>query len=137
MPVVAFIVPVFMMLFGVVFFTFFMSGAPRDMQLFGGAFMVVWFGILGYALWRVIRVARAPLERVIAVVVNQRTSVSSHRHDQHRHTSTSYYVTLQREDGDRAEYTVGGGLAGLVSDADIGVAYVKQDLLLDFRRFDA
>ncbi len=135
--ILEFIAPGFMILFGAVFFTAWMAAGPDEMRIVGVLFMVAWFGTLGAILWRTIAAARAPLAREVAVVVNTRTQLATHRHDGRRHTTTSYYVTLQGEDGARGEYSVRAPLAGLVTTPDIGVAYVRGRRLLDFRRFDA
>jgi len=85
----------------------------------------------------------APVERVVAVIVKERTDVSgTDRAD------TTYYATLQTRDGARTEYRTSHALVGRLVVDDIGVAYVKDvelDLgfttlrarsLVEFIRFD-
>lgn len=67
----------------------------------------------------------APIRRVIAVIVKERTDVSGGENS----TSTSYYATLQTEDGQRVEYKLSGALAGRIVVDDIGVAYVKETIV--------
>jgi hypothetical protein len=132
-----FILPLGLMAFGGYAVRHGLGSMPREQSLLVNLFMIVWFGALGFSLLRAVAAAAAPLERVIAVVVNSRTSISSHRHNRHRHSSTEHYVTVEREDSRRTEYRTGGKTVGLVCDPDIGVADVRARRLLDFRRFDA
>jgi hypothetical protein len=86
----------------------------------------------------------APIDRVIAVIVKERTDVTASNSS----ASTTYYTTLQTRDGTRTEYRTAGSLAGRLVVDDIGVAYVKAftlDLgvtkvqvrsLVEFIRFD-
>lgn len=75
--------------------------------------------------WR--RLKAAPLQRVAAMILDKRTEVSSGDY-------TYYYVTLEIRGGERQEYNADGKLYGLVSHDDMGVAYIKDRSLLDFRR---
>lgn len=68
---------------------------------------------------------RTPIVRQVCVVIRDRTEADS------------YYVTLQIRDGTRAEYLTSGALVGRMIVDDIGVAYVKGHVLLDFVRFDS
>jgi len=68
---------------------------------------------------------RTPIVRQVCVVVRDRAETDT------------YYVTLQTREGVRAEYATSGALAGRLVVDDIGVAYVKGHVLLDFMRFDA
>lgn len=91
-----------------------------------------------------ILVRHAPVERVIAVVVKERTSVTGDE----RSASTTYYTTLQTRDGSRIEYRTSHALVGRIVVDDIGVAYVrdttldlgfmqiKSKSLVEFIRFD-
>ncbi|MEO8702585.1 MAG: DUF2500 family protein [Kofleriaceae bacterium] len=76
----------------------------------------------------------APIERMIAVVVKDRTDVSGG--GEHSRASTSYYTTLQTRDGQRAEFHTYASLVGRLAIDDIGVAYVKARTLVEFIRFD-
>lgn len=123
--------------------------APLLLSLFGGVFLlvvitllatmgaplIVWALVLAGGLVFVIggiRTSRglialrdAPIARVLAVIVKERTDVSGGENS----TSTSYYATLQTEDGRRNEYRVSGALAGRIVVDDIGVAYVKETIV--------
>ncbi len=78
------------------------------------------------------RYARAPLQRRIAVIIDERTKVQS----SDERTTTKYYCTLQLEEGIRVEMSTTGKVAGIVTSGDIGVAYSKLDKLVDFKRVD-
>jgi hypothetical protein len=64
----------------------------------------------------------APIERMTAVIVKERTEVSG-RNDK---ADTTYFVTLQTRDGTRVEYRVTRALVGKLVVDDIGIAYVKE-----------
>jgi len=97
--------------------------------------LIVWLifvaGGLAFVIggWRtsrgLIALRDAPIQRMIAVIVKERTDVSGGENS----TSTSYYATLQTEDGRRIEYKVSGALAGRVVVDDIGIAYVKETVV--------
>ena len=72
-----------------------------------------------------------PIVPTVALVIKDRTDVSGQEH-----TSTTYYTTLQTRDGQRMEYLTPGKLAGILSVDDIGVAFIKGHMLVDFQRFD-
>ncbi len=141
---------------------------PLALSLFGAVFVLIaitllfairpplWFSVLfiagglvfvvgGMAFARSLLAVRdAPIERMIAVVVKERTDITSSNDS----TDTSYYATLQTRDGKRVEYRVSRALVGRLVVDDIGVAYVKElvfDLgfttlrsksLVEFIRFD-
>jgi hypothetical protein len=107
----------------------------------GGLVFAAGSVLLGRGL---IAVRQAPIERMIAVVVKERTNVSGND----RSASTTYYTTLQTRDGTRTEYRTSHALFGKLVVDDIGVAYVRDatlDLgftqiksrsLIEFIRFD-
>jgi hypothetical protein len=125
---------------------------PLVMSLFGGLFVLVAITILlafrpplifsvifvvgglvfvfgGIAMARgLVALRDAPALRTIAVIVKERTEVSTNNST----ASTTYYTTLQTRDGHRTEYRTAGSLAGRLVVDDIGVAYVKT-ITLDFR----
>jgi hypothetical protein len=145
---------------------------PLVLSLFGALFLLValtiliafrppWFisvilvagGLVfvagGIAMTRgLVALRDAPVERIIAVVIKDRTDVSANNYSTGTSTSTTYYTTLQTRDGRRTEYRTAGALAGRLVVDDIGVAYVKSfviDLgftrlqvrsLVEFIRFD-
>jgi len=140
---------------------------PLLLSLFGALFLVVAISLLlairapfwivlafvgagvvfvagGIAMARTLVAVRdTPIERLVAVIVRERTDVGGREH-----TDTSYYATLQTRDGTRTEYRVSSALVGRLVVGDIGVAYVKRtelDLgitkirtrsLVEFIRFD-
>jgi len=119
---------------------------PVMISLFGGLFLLVaitlvlairpplWFSVIviasgvafiagGVLLGRVLLSVRdTPIDRMIAVVVKERTHVGGDE----RSASTSYYTTLQTRDGVRTEYRVTRNLVGSLVVDDIGVAYVRE-----------
>lgn len=88
-------------------------------------------GLVVVGLVRRSRYLAAPLERVIAVVADERQHSEGHG-DSPR--TTRYFATLERRDGTRSEYKVTGRLAGEVRPGDMGVGYVKGGTLVAFRR---
>ena len=74
----------------------------------------------------------ARLERSIALVADERTEVSGGGKDSS--ASTSYHVLLEWKEGQRRELKPSARVTGAVAPGDIGVAYVKANRLLDFRR---
>ena len=119
---------------------------PLLLSLFGGAFLLIAITLLfvirppflftlvflaGGVAFLVggIKVARgllavkdAPIERMTAVVVKERTEITGRNES----TGTTYYATLQTRDGQRIEYRVSRALVGKVVVDDIGIAYVKE-----------
>jgi hypothetical protein len=127
---------IFMMVAGLVGLDFVYRGyllGGRLLPIHIILFAVAWFGILGWVLVRAIRFYRAPVDRTVAVVIDERTRVDGGGNDTSAHTH--YYVTLQLRDGFRFEREADGHLAGLVTRGDAGLAYTKGDQLLFFRRF--
>ena len=64
-----------------------------------------------------------------ALVLDERTAVSGGEN-----TSTRYYLTLEFPDGERSEFEVKGSLSGELTTGDMGIAYTRSDVLLDFQR---
>lgn len=101
------------------------------------AFIAIGLAMIGGAVAMTVRglaYYRAPIVRMVAVIVRDRTEVSGG--GENSSASTNYYMTLQSRDGIRAEYHTHGSLAGRLVGGDIGVAYVKSHTLVDFVRFD-
>jgi hypothetical protein len=102
-------------------------------------------GLAGVPGTGVLAVRDAPIERLIAVIVKERTEITKSNNDS---TTTSYYATLQTRDGKRVEYRVSRALVGKLVIDDIGIAYVKEQVfelgfttlrwksLVEFIRFD-
>jgi hypothetical protein len=75
--------------------------------------------------------AAAPLERLQALVADKRTEVSGGGDSA---ATTRYFVTLETGDGRRLEVGTAGKVAGKAVAGDVGIAYVKGGVLLDFER---
>lgn len=80
------------------------------------------------------RFAGAELERRIAVWRDERTEVSGG--GEHSSAHTSYFALLEERDGTRTELPCSRSLAAAAAPGDIGVAYVRGGVLLDFQRVD-
>lgn len=115
-----------------IFMTTMFQMAPAPMSYFPLLFVA--FGIFGLfsVLKKSASFAKSPLERTPAHVLDERVSVSGG--GKNSSASTAYYVTLTREDGNRQEFQTTGKIAGVITRDDVGVAYVKGEHLLDFRR---
>ena len=98
--------------------------------------LFVVLGVVGLAknLQKATDFSASPLERRPAVVLDERTKVSGGGRS--GSASTSYFVTLQFPGGERTEFTVEGLLAGALTQGDLGVAYVKSKVLVDFQRVE-
>jgi len=127
-----------MMIFGLVF-----AAIAVGMMLFVGALFppfalfLLLFVAAGLAMAitggvKASRLANAPLLRVPALVVDERTQVSGGGNNSS--ASTSYFATLEVADAGREEYRIDGRLAGSVAPGDYGLAYLRSGFLLDFRR---
>lgn len=97
---------------------------------------VVMLGAVGIGVFKTMsRTARyrsAPLDRRPAIVVDERVKVSGG--GKNSSATTSYYATLEFEDGLRREFSVGSRLAGSIAQGDAGVAFLKHDHLAAFER---
>ena len=72
----------------------------------------------------------APLQRFRAAVIDERVKVSGG--GKNSRASTTYYATLQTQEGQRTEFEVIEETASKVAAGDIGLAFVKGGILLDF-----
>jgi hypothetical protein len=132
--------------------------APSGFALFGLLFLILAIGVLVEIkppLWvaipfvigvlmfigggtgmavRGVRFHNLPIVRLVAVITKERTEVSGGANNSR--TQTTYYTTLQTRDGNRAEYVTPDRLVGKLALDDIGVAYVKGHMLVEFSRFD-
>ena len=140
------LVGVVMALFGIGFIGSYLNrsaviGLQPELPGFDLLFLLVPLVFVGIGIWTVIsglaRVAQirgAPLDRLASVVINKRTDVSSGgRRDS---ATTTYFSTLELKNGVRRELRTNESLAGLIKPGDVGVAFVKADLLLEFLRVD-
>lgn len=133
---------VVMIIFGLVFASFAAffivmasrTGAPLVFRLFPVIFLIVGMAIIIGGISGLARLTGSPLERLPSVVIGKRQDYSTNSKGS---GSTTYYITLQTEDGNRKEHLVPGKLYGQLERGDTGVAYLKGGFLLDFRRLHA
>jgi hypothetical protein len=76
--------------------------------------------------------ASSPLERRVLVWRDERTEVSGG--GKNSSATTSHYVLLEDRRGGRREYSCNSRLAGAHAPGDIGVAFLRGGILLDFKR---
>jgi hypothetical protein len=132
--------------------------APSGFALFGVLFLILAIGVLVEVkppLWfaipfvagvlmfigggagmaaRGIKFHNTPIVRLVAVITKERTEVSGGANNTRTHTT--YCTTLQTRDGTRAEYVTPDRLVGKLALDDIGVAYIKGHMLVEFTRFE-
>lgn len=116
----------------VVMFAAFQASAPAPFSFFPLIFLAAGGFLLVKTLTRTSRLASAELTRVPALVVDERIQVSGGSGDSSSHTT--YYVSLETADGERVEYESRGRLNGAITSGDMGLAYLKGEILLDFKR---
>lgn len=87
------------------------------------------------AVARTSAIRTSPTERHVALVRDERVKVSSG--GRNSRATTSYFVTLEYEDGRRKEHTVDARLASRVASGDVGVAFERGGYLVDFVELDA
>ena len=90
----------------------------------------LWMTVSAISKW--MRVSRAAVVRRPAAVVDRRAHVQGDGDGVH----TSYHATLEFAHGERTEFALRGPQLGTTTVGDVGLAYLKADLLLDFRRTD-
>lgn len=130
----------FRMVFGVFFAAIgLFIGLTFVATLVMAPFSLVPFGFTALGIWIVIdairrrrRYAAAPLRRVPALVTGERTQVTGG--GRNSSARTTYFVTLEDEDGRRREYRTKGSVVGEVSEGDMGIAHVREVYLLGFDR---
>jgi len=106
--------------------------APAFFMIFVLIFIVVGVLAAGGSLFKTAKFASAPLRKLGSLVADERTVVSGGGKDSS--ASTTYYVLLQFRDGQRAEYRAPDRVAGKVAPGDLGIAFLRGNVLLDFRR---
>lgn len=111
------------------------------MDLFYIMMFLVWGVILytvarGIAEWA--RNNRAPEQSVWAKLVGKRTHVTRHLHNHgghmHMSRSTAYYLTFERESGERMEFRVASRVYALHVEGDTGTLSFQGTRFLDFLR---
>ncbi len=97
--------------------------------------LVVGLGILLFSLVDAVtrrqRYAKAPLQRLPALVLEEHTRFTGGGREE---VSTQYTTTLLLQDGKRLEVRTVKEVVGRVTRGDIGVAYLKGGLLIEFGR---
>ena len=109
------------------------------LSIIGIPFAVVPIAFVGIGLWisydamqKQSRFASARLQRVPALVVDERVKVSGG--GKNSSATTNYFASLEFEDGSRVELQASGPVAGRIAQGDVGVAFVREKHLLDFTR---
>lgn len=64
-------------------------------------FMIVFVGSIVKSLRQKRQNDQSPILTVDVIIIDKYTDVHSHRHDNHRHYNTTFYVTFEVESGDR------------------------------------
>ncbi len=106
------------------------AGGPA--ALFPLIFVAAGFFMIAKGVINAAKFTNAPLVRTLAVVIDERTSVSGGGNNSS--ASTTYFATLQNKAGERGEYRVHDRVAGKIAPGDMGVAYIKSGYMLDFER---
>jgi hypothetical protein len=101
---------------------------PAGMTLFGIVLLV-------RSSTRAVGFANAPLERRLVVWRDERVEVRGG--GENDSASTAHFVLLEGRDGERVEVSCDARAAGGHAPGDIGVAYLRGGMLLDFRRVEA
>lgn len=95
--------------------------------------------MFGVALWWLVRhlrrareFSKAPLDRRIVVWRDERTQVSGG--GENSPARTTHFALLESRDGERVEFQCNAELAGGHAPGDIGIAYLRGGILLEFKR---
>jgi len=106
---------------------------------FAGPLAIVPLGMCGFGIFMLIaqsrktaRLASSPTERLIAVWRDERTEVSGG--GENSSATTRHFVLLEVRGGKRKEFSCSLKLSGAHAPGDIGVAYLRDEVLLDFQR---
>ena len=132
----------FQIIFGLIFTAvalFFLSRPPESDSFFDIVwalmsliFIVVGIGIIGYGIYRTIRLISGSVHKLPALIVDKRISIKGG--GQSSSSKTTYFVTLELDDVGRRELKARGKLYGKITREDAGVAYIHDRYLLDFKR---
>ncbi len=133
---------IFQVIFGFIFTfisIFFVTTPPDSDSLFDlvwivGSliFVVIGIGLIGHGIFRLFKLIFSSINRLPALIMDKRVSVRGG--GQSSSARTNYYVTLEFSDGERREVQVRGKLYGEITKDDVGVAYIRDRYLLDYRR---
>lgn len=101
-------------------------------------FFIFVFGMILFSIFRGVKEwsnnNKQPVLSVEATVTAKRMNVTNHAHENHHHSSTTYYVTFEVESGDRIELHVNGKEYGLISEGDEGKLTFQGTRFLGFER---
>ena len=128
-----------------VFGVIFAGGAMVMMSNVGGSsdsvfsavllfFAAVGIGMTLWGIFRFIKLSGAKLTRPSALVVDKRFAVRGSGGKHGSSTTTHYYVTLELRNGERQELESKEKVYGTITKDDVGVAYIRDGFLLDYRR---
>lgn len=117
------------------FMTAAFSQAPGAMMLFPLGMGIFGAVFLSKGIGKQLAIGRAPWERELVVVIDERTSVTGG--GKNRSATTNYFVNLQREGSERSEFPCVEEVASSAAPGDIGIAYIKGGHVFGFRRLDA
>ncbi len=87
------------------------------------------------AIGRAATIANSPTEHHLVLVRDERVEVRGG--GKNSSASTSYFATLEYEDGSRREHEVDGKVASRIAPGDVGVACKRGGFLIDFVELDA
>ena len=90
--------------------------------------------IIGRGIMQWCKNNNSPRLTVDATVVAKRGDVSRHNHNDHSHTTTTYYVTFQLESNERMEFLVRGTEYGMLVEGDYGRLTFQGTRYLGFER---
>ncbi len=107
------------------------GSVDETFSLIGGGVILFGVVLILYALTKTIKIMRAPLETKVVVIVSRRKDVQRSGDDS---TTTDYYLTAASRDGSRVEHHTTGKVYGKALENDIGIAYLRADYLIGFRR---
>lgn len=126
-----------MVAFGVFFASLWLGGAPAEMVPIGVIFMVIWLGTAGRGALRAWGTFAAPQRAELACIRSRETLALRRGRRHESDADLQHRVTLELEDGRRLSLQGTDAIIGPLTEDDLGIAYVKGDRLIGFRRLAA
>jgi len=108
------------------------GATPAVFRLFVMLFVALGAGLAIFGVFKIGSLSTAELERIPALIADKRTRVAGGGNDMR--ARTTYFATLERADGTRTEYEVHSARYAEIAQGDYGLAYLRGNVLLDFRR---